>query len=256
MVNIFLKRVFREIGLTPKHAAVYETLLTHPLSTPLSLSRKTTINRSTLYRYLEELRESGLAEYILTGKSGKYRADPHGLELYLTKEEARVTRLKKEVPTLIKKLTDLSRQESQTSQVKYFRGGDGLKQMLWNVVRAKGEFVGLGYEDWNTSVGKAYAEKLRAKMMERGLVSREIQNDPSSEFDYTELGGTYQKYYSHRAIEPAILEIKHDTYIYDEVFAYYYHLNGEYFGVEIHNAAIAKTEKQMFEILWKMAVEP
>lgn len=69
----------------------------------------------------------------------------------------------------------------------------------------------------------------------------------------TPLGHEYTNVYEHRAIDPKIIDIKHDTYIYGDVFAYYYHYQGELFGVEIHNAEIAKTEKQMFEILWKMA---
>jgi hypothetical protein len=73
------------------------------------------------------------------------------------------------------------------------------------------------------------------------------------EVEYTRLGEKYRQIYQYRVIDPEILTIKHDTYIYGDVYAYYYHFQGEYFGVEIHNKVIAHTERQIFEILWKMA---
>lgn len=249
MVNTSLLQVIKQIGLTDKHAVVYEALLRMPGSTPLVLARETKLNRSSLYRYLEELRETGLVELLLGDKSSSYVAKPEGLKQYLANEEARVDGLKKTIPVLADELLLASRKPSE-SEVKYYQGIEGLKQMLWNVVNTKIEFVGLGYQSWNDSVGKHYADKLRAKMLENNVLSREILNKVDDTFEYTELGKTYTKVYEHRAIDEKMLEIKHDTYIYGDVFAYYYHYQGEYFGVEIHNKEIARTERQMFEILW------
>jgi sugar-specific transcriptional regulator TrmB len=251
MVNRSLVKIIRQIGLTDKHALVYASLIAKNSITPLGLARETKINRTSLYRYLEELRGKGLAELVLGDKSNKYRANPEGLNQYLMSEESRVESLKSTIPTLV---AELSKQKvTEGSEVKYYQGVQGLKQMLWNVVSSGKEYIGLGYQDWNTSVGKSFAEKLRAKNMETGASSREILNHPENTFEYTGLGETYSKVFEHRAIDPKILEIKHDTYIYDDVFAYYYHYQGEYFGVEIHNKEIARTERQMFEILWQIA---
>lgn len=251
MINILLVRVIKQIGLTAKHAVVWERLLSKPKATPLELSRETRLNRSSLYRYLEELRVKGLVELVLRNKSSQYKANPEGLNQYLASEEARVENLKTTVPSLVSELTH--NETIPGSEVKYYQRASGLKQMLWNVVSRAKEFVGLGYEDWNTSVGRNYADKLRQKMLDNKVVSREILNQVDDTFGYTSLGKSYTKVYAHRAINSKILEIKHDTYIYGEVFAYYYHYQGEYFGVEIHNAEIARTERQIFEILWKMA---
>ena len=197
------------------------------------------------------MREKGLVELVLRDKSSKYIVNLSGLDKYLASEESRVESLKKTIPALLRELT--VNKDRVQSEVKYFQGKDGLKQMLWNVVASRESYAGLGYENWNTSVGKTYADKLRSKNMETGVESREITNDIEDNFEYTALGAEYQRVYQHRQIDPKILEIKHDTYIYGEVFAYYYHYQGEYFGVEIHNKEIARTERQMFEILWGMA---
>lgn len=251
MINTTLKILMQDLGLTDKYGLVYEYLIKMGGTTPLELARETKINRSSLYRYLEDLREVGLVELILKDKSSSYKASPDGLSQYLMSEEARVEKLKTRIPKLVKELGE--QKVFSGSEVKYFQGKDGLKQMLWNVVASGKPYAGLGYENWNTSVGKTYADKLRSKNMETGAKSREITNERESGFEYTTLGAEYQRIYEHRRIDTAILEIKHDTYIYGEVFAYYYHYQGEYFGVEIHNKEIARTERQMFEILWKMA---
>lgn len=253
MVNTSLIQVIKQIGLTDKHAAVYEKLLSRPNATPLQLARETKLNRSSLYRYLEDLRTKGLVELLLGDKTSKYRPSPEGLNQYLLSEESRVDKLKTTIPSLVKELK--TKESVSGSEIKYFQGVDSLKQMLWNVVSTKTEFVGLGYQDWNSSVGKTYADKLRHKIVDENVKSREILNIVDDEYSYTNLGIGYTRVYEHRAIDPKILEIKHDTYIYDDVFAYYYHYQGEYFGVEIHNAQIAKTEKQMFEVLWELAKE-
>lgn len=251
MVNKLLSKLIYQIGLNEKHAVVYEKLLEHGSMTPLVLARETEINRTSLYRYLEELRLKGLVELALGDKSSKYVARAEGLNQYLVKEEVRLSELKQTIPSLLQSLE--SRRGTQESEVIYYRGREGLKQMLWNVVASGKEYVGLGYENWNSSVGKSFAERLRVKNIESGAQSREILNKPDDGFEYTSLGEKYIKIYAHRQIDPQILEIKHDTYVYGDVFAYYYHYQGEYFGVEIHNKEIAGTEKQMFEILWGVA---
>ena len=142
MINMSLLQVIKQIGLTDKHAVVYEALLQNPGTTPLVLARETKLNRSSLYRYLEELREKGLVELVLDDKSSRYEAKSDGLNQYLLGEEARVETLKTTIPRLTEELANVGKKAGE-SEVKYFRGVDGLKQMLWNVVNAKTEFVGL-----------------------------------------------------------------------------------------------------------------
>lgn len=246
-----IRKVIHQIGLNEKHASVYEKLLERGSMTPLVLARETEINRSSLYRYLEELRGKGLVDLVLGDKSSKYAAREEGLNLYLEKEEVRLSELKQAIPSLLQSLE--IRRRAKESEVKYYHNREGLKQMLWNIIASGHDYVGLGYDNWNSSVGKSFAERLRTKNMETGAKSREISNHLDDGFEYTNLGEKYIKIYAHRQIEPQVLMIKHDTYVYGDVFAYYYHYQGEYFGVEIHNEEIARTEREIFEILWKIA---
>lgn len=64
---------------------------------------------------------------------------------------------------------------------------------------------------------------------------------------------TTTEFFLSRYIPSDILEIAHQTDIYNDVVAYYNWYEGDVFGVEIMNAKIAKQQRQMFEIIWQMA---
>lgn len=129
-----------------------------------------------------------------------------------------------------------------------------MKQLLWNILKAKGESVGYGYADWNQSVSQEFAEKLRQERVSRKIYDREIQNtDQAGSMNSWTRIKDYDQVYQARYIPKSVIDIKHDTYIYNDVFAFFNFYQGGVFGIEIHNAEIAKTQKQIFEVLWKLA---
>ena len=104
------------------------------------------------------------------------------------------------------------------------------------------------------SVGRDFAEKLRAERVKRKLSDREIQNtDQAGSMSNWTSVKNYGQVYQARFLPRKVIDIKHDTYIYNNVFAFFNFAGGELFGLEIHNAEIAKTQKQIFEVLWQMA---
>jgi len=241
------------LGLDDKEAQIYLTLIKHVELTPLELSRLTQINRSTIYRILDRLKELGLVEEILDQHRIKAKAvSPENLKLLIARKEAKVKELKDKLPEIVSQLSAIKDRPSSSTKVVYFRGKKGLQQMLWNVLKTKSEFVGYGYGDWNKGVGKEFADKLRQERVKRKVYSREIQNPGSAEeMNFTQVKG-YFKVYKLGVIPKSVLEINHDTYIYNDVFAFYNYYKGELFGIEIHNKEITKTQRQIFEVLWKM----
>ncbi len=254
MDKTIMEELFGSFGLSPEEQEVYLALLKQPQATPLALSRATSINRTTLYRVLEALSEKGLIEEIMDYKSKSYRAaPPEQLNLLLSKKESEVESLREQLPKLIATLREVSPPPSSPTRVLYFKGISGLRQLLYNTLRAKDEVVGYGYGSWNDGVGRRFAEKIRREYVEKNIASREILNAIDALGSYTSISGYFNGVYHHRKIQSKILTITHDTYIYNDVFAFYHITGGQLFGVEIHNEAIATTQKQIFEILWKQA---
>lgn len=254
MNNIDLKQKLSLLGLTDKQIEIYLLLLKQGITSLLELSRQSTINRTTIYRIVEDLKKLNLVEEILDDRGAKVKAvKPENLQLLLAQKETELDELKNHLPDLISDLSAIKDRPSPSTQVVYFRGLNGLKQLLWNILKAKGESVGYGYADWNQSVGREFAEKLRQERVNRKICDREIQNidqlGPMSEWTNIK---NYDQVYQTRYIPKSVIDIKHDTYIYNDVFTFFNFYHEEMFGIEIHNAEIAKTQKQIFEVLWKM----
>lgn len=255
MNKLDLKHKLNLLGLTDNQAEIYLLLLKQGLTSLLELSRRTDINRTTIYRIVEDLKKLSLVEEVLDDRGIKVKAvAPEKLELLLSSKEAELNNLKSTISDLISNLSTIKDNPSPSTQVVYFRGQNGLKQLLWNILKAKGESVGYGYADWNKSVGREFAEKLRAERVRRKIYDRELQNtDQAGPMSAWTKIKDYGSVYQARYLPRKIIDIKHDTYIYNDVFAFYYFIQDELFGLEIHNAEIAKTQKQIFEVLWKMA---
>ena len=256
MNNNTIIELLKNFDLNSKEGEIYLTLLQKGILSPLQLSRATLLNRTTIYRILEKLKQIGLVEEVLDEKRTKAKAiSPDNFEMIVKQKESEIDKLKQTLPELKAQLTAIQGLASPETKVLYYRGQDGLKQLLWNTLNAENEIIGYGYMNWNDVVGKEFAEKLRQEVVLRKRYSREIQNSNSIDplKTYTSVP-SYDKYYSGKKIPKEKIAIKHDTYIYNNVFAFSHFIKEEFFGIEIYNAEIVLTQRQIFEILWAIAV--
>lgn len=255
MVNVAgIIKELETIGLNKKQAQVYFELLSKGECSPLELSRLININRTTLYRLLETLEDCGLAERVFGDKRTRFRAgDLEKINLLISQKQAQAAAFKEHAEPLIKRLAIFVNQAPPSTKVVYLNGQSGLEQLLWNTLKTKGEQVGYGYLSWNESVGQKFADKLRQEYVLKRIPIREIRNQEFKKEFSTEVQGYKESLYSCRYIPRKVIEIRHSTYIYNDVFAFFYWYNKESFCVEMYNKEITKTQKQIFEALWKLA---
>lgn len=246
----------KNFGLEQKAVKVYLSLLQNGVLSALELSRKTGINRTSIYRTLEDLKNLGLAQEVLKNKSARFKAaSPEKLDLILAQKEAKLDKLKSSYQQILPLLNQLKDAASDNTQVIYFKGKRGIQQLLWNTLKAgKGsEVVGFGYLNWNDCAGRRFAEKLRQEYVSRQVYAREILNNVDHIKSFTQVPEYIQKYYQGRSLPKSKIEINHDTYIYGDVVAFSHFYKKELFGLEIHNLEIAKSQKQVFNLLWEIA---
>lgn len=244
-------------GLTQQEAEVYVALYKQGVRTPLWVAQVTGLNRTTSYRVLGDLTKKGFVKQALDYKSTSFVANPvESFRFLLSQKETEVQKLKQHLAPLENMIGQLPEiPDTGSTKVFYFKGVSGLRQLLWHTLEAKDDVVGFGYADWNAGIGKRFAEKIRAEYVERNLHAKELLNDDQvdEEYSYTDIKDYPHAHYEHRAISKKSFVIHHDTYIYNDVFAFYHIYRGELFGVEIHNAEIATTQRQIFDLLWKQA---
>ncbi len=253
---------FEELGLSDKETLVYKALLKRKEATLLQLARDTCLPRTTLYRLIENMIKTGICKEIPEDKSKKVQAvKPQELYFLIEKKRQKIQEIEQEFPKLQKILEQEGKDSyNNAAEVLFYRGKDGLKQMIWHELESK-ELLSYYYLTEVDIFGKTFAKRYREICYERGITEREIisTDDPYLTKEnivyYTK--GELFKNYMFRYIPAEQLKIDHQVTIYNDVVCFFdWNTEGEIFGVEIHSKAIASLQKQIFEILWSISLKP
>jgi sugar-specific transcriptional regulator TrmB len=252
-----IKKYLTAYGLSSEEAKIYLALLEKPLSR-LELARKTGINRTKVYRIADDLEKLSLVktEQLDSGKLLS-ASEPKNLEVALvTKEEelkAKRAVLNELLPSL-DSMFNKSEEESKFS-VSTYEGVAGMKQMLWNELKCKGEMLIFGSGTLEDLVGsRRWSETHREKTVDVEYKIREIINKGKKPLKFTQ-NKDFSKNFNRRDINERILNIEQQIAIYNDTVAIYHWRDDQKVGVETHNKAYANTMRQMFEQYWKIAEE-
>lgn len=245
----------KSFGLAPLEADIYLCLSNTTTMTALELSRTLLVPRTSIYDHLEKLIERGLVERILHYKSQQFRAFP------LTILESDIIHRKQDISELEQALQYLQsniKQETAASaktEVRYYHGATGIRQMMWHALSAKKETIGYSILGRKTIVGEKFLNDFLEEFKNRGIKDRVIINETKDTLSY--INSTFNKNNAPqeniRIIEKNNLTITGDTTIYNNIFSVMYWKKGEIVGVEIENPELVAMQKNMFEILWKIA---
>ncbi|KKT76077.1 MAG: hypothetical protein UW86_C0005G0021 [Microgenomates group bacterium GW2011_GWA1_Microgenomates_45_10] len=249
------------LGLSPEESAVYRALVNHGISSTLKLARTTTLPRTNVYRILENLKKLGLVEEVVQEKKRLTRiADPSRLEFLISQQKEKTKALENLFPEVKSLLTHQTSGQQPSTEVLFYKGRRGIEQQIWNELMAKGEIVGYTLLAFEDIIGKKLAQKYREERMIRNIKAREILADDdkylsSETLEYVQHSPLF-KNYDFRYLPKGKLNVTHNLIIYDDIVSIYNWHEGEVFGVEIHNQAVATMQKQIFDILWDIAQKP
>lgn len=241
-----------KLGLTPDEVAVYLELLEKGEGTPLSISRLTGINRTKVYRLIEQMEKDKLVVQEIRDKTTMVSPAPiERVEELLKQKQGTVAELSKnwtEVATMLSQM-QVSRQAE--TKVRYYKGKSGIEQMVWNVLKAKNEIVGYTFRDLSHFVGAKFMDNFVEEFKRRNLKMRDIYGDEylgSQPID-NDWGGKIESRY----LPGKVLAIPHQMDIYDDIVTFYSWNEGEVWGTEIYNPKVAKMQRQLFELAWEKA---
>lgn len=246
-----------KLGLDDFEAKIYLTLVRRGILTPLELSRITGIDRAKIYRRLEDMQRRGLVEEVIDEKRRMARAvDFERLEELLRAKEEGTKLMREKFPELMTFLNAQVGKSDPETRVLFYRGKSGLKQMIWNNLRAENEVVGYTYRQVLEFVGLSFINKWNDEFQRRGLHFRHVYSDYyiRSTKELKKKSDYSDKFFEGRYVSKKVLNIDHQVDIYNDVVAYYNWHEGDVFGVEIYNRKIARMQKQLFEMVWEKAV--
>lgn len=132
-----VRTYFAKLGLDQEIADIYLALYTHGPQTISSLSRTSGIERTRIYRLIDQLLDSNLVELEAQGKRGIIKAAPiSNLRILINQREQELKNLTDELELMEQVLSRNSLSYGHT-RVQVFPGPEGLKQMRASESQAK-----------------------------------------------------------------------------------------------------------------------
>jgi sugar-specific transcriptional regulator TrmB len=236
------------LGLNEKQSAIYVALLQLGRGSAYSIADKAGIKRPTAYVILGELIEKGLVSQVPRARKKLYVAVSP--EQAFASADERLTLAKQKLPELLA----MTKGADSKVSVLFFEGLKGIKQVMeYKRDEDKGkEFVGFYATSANLPKGLTeYFDEWNEKNRRRKITMRGIVPDHDSLEQYRENDvrhGRKMKVVPHSELssEVAIDISERIVRIHD-----YKNLQ----GIAIENADVAKTLREVFEMLWSRIPE-
>lgn len=247
-----LNNYFVKLGLTQDEAKLYLSLVEKGEGTPLSISRQTGINRTKVYRLIEEMEEHKLIVREIRENTTVISPTPvEQIQEMLRIKQTRVAELTKDWDDAREILKQISLEKKSETKVKFYHGKTGIEQMVWNVLKAKDEIVGYTFRDLSHFVGEKFMDDFVTEFKRRNLTMRDIHGDEY--LSHQPIDNAWGKKMNSRYLPKTILTIPHQMDIYDDIVSFYSWNEGEVWGTEIYNEKVAQMQKQLFELAWEQA---
>lgn len=130
--------ILRKIGLSEQEIKIYLGLLELNVSTATKIAVKTGIDRATTYRFLESLIDRGLVSYVIENNI-KYFSAAHPQKILKDLKEK-----EEEYRELLPQLIELGKTAGEETKVEIYRGKEGLKTVLKDVLKEKKPYTFIG----------------------------------------------------------------------------------------------------------------
>lgn len=245
-----------KLQLSTDEAKIYIELLREP-NTHLQLSHVTGVNRTKVYRLVEQLEKRSLI-YRRTDDRGTFlvASEPSALEVNLIAKEQELIKQRQALRHLVPMLSQLQGKDSRAFVVQTYEGDAGLRQMCWHELKTQGEVLALGNGTIEQLTSDdAWAEKHRDRQLTAGYKSRELINwnySPEELPDQTNQKLIAADFYRCRILSPSVITFDSQTVIYNDTVAMYHWKYGQKVGVEIISATYAQMMRQVFESYWEL----
>lgn len=240
------KNVLESFGLSKNEAEIYLMLLKNGQSPVSAISTKARVHRRNVYDVLDRLILKGLVFEILNVKENIYKAvNPNKLKEILALKQ-------KSLEKILPNLENLYKNNSKNEEVYIYKGVEGLKIYMQNVLEAKQDVYTIGGAGiWASEEIKIYfenfkkaADKLKIKF--HTIYDHEVQRENRKIL--TSIKNTYK-------VLPAIYSTDAAIDIFgDHVVVLTKTKNGEidedYLFTVIVNQQIADAFRVWFKLIW------
>jgi sugar-specific transcriptional regulator TrmB len=263
VVNPKLIKHLEQIGLTDKSALVYAYLLESGGSFPSIISQKTKLNRSTVYKILDDLKEKNLIVESEKTKKLYYKVlDPDRLLKFTKNNIETATDRHESAERLLPRLLDLFSSTEERPKINFLGGPNTLPELYHDAVHETGDGVIriFGNQDiFAKYLAKDELVEIIKEKEKNNIETREILPDTESNRNYYDQTFILAK----KSLTPKVRFVPKDLYAFGSMVVI--------FGISkiaiikptqnnlsctiIDDENIQKTLKMIFEICWNEGVE-
>ncbi len=247
-----IKRYFTLLGFGPATSLVLASLLINGKQTVLEISRSTGIERTKVYRIIDRLLKKNYIVQVKQYKRHAYRiSDIDKFSQKRSDYEAKARILADEWSGFAESFEEYGNKEKSNTDIRYYNGVDGIRQLIWNELKAEGELLSFTYRDLQEVVGRHFFVQWGEEFGKRGLVCKDLRTDSFCE-------STQRQGYRPAPFKGDLVRYLPGDFpnmpisvdVYNDIVAIYDWKNGELFGVEIENGQFAQFMKGTFNLMW------
>ena len=235
------ENLLKTLGMNQLQAQVYVAALELGEATMQALARKSAVNRSTIYTFIDELKERG---YILETRKNKRKVySAIHPERLVEMQKSRVTELQNAVPELLA----IYNKSGAKPRVTFYEGLQGVEDVYSDMLREKKEIV--AYEDLEDLKGelpKRIFEWFPAERAKKDILIKTISRDVpfAREFAKRNRGLLRETKFI------TAPKFKTDINIYGDKVALIDLQGSSQFAVLIENHNLAETMRTVWQQLW------
>ena len=248
-----IRQNFQALGIDDEATRIYLTLNKIGHSSALQVTKATGISRTQVYRHLETLQQYSLVSAEQLSYGTLYRALPiETLEGLLADRDAQTALIRNHLADMAQSLQALAGASGPKATMQHYYGVAGLKQANWNLTKAQKEYRVFEAAHLSQHLDKSFARKHRERCIERQLISYDLTNKTIASLKELEPIDPTRAFVRH--IDPEILAINFEVYIYDGIVTLLDYSEDNQLALEINHPALAAMMRQMFDAMWQIAI--
>ncbi len=253
-----MREYLSSLGVSAEAAELYITLKLDGQMGLSELSRKSGIERTKLYRLIEDLRKTHLFEVEVVSKRKLFSAAPlTNLKILLQQKLDQAEGLAANF-SLVQNLFEDKELQAGASAVRVYSGAEGIRQVQWNQLHAKNpELLSLMKSPITAIVGLDFFNSWAGELNKRQLSLRFLyceEFDQQDKLWYSEQGDKVVvriEELQKQLVPELKFKISLNCDIWDDTVVYY---NWEdpknIYAIEIKSKEVANQQRQLFNLLW------
>lgn len=234
-----LKKLLQNLGLEEKEAKVYLALLQLGEATATIIAEKTNLDRTLIYQLANKLIEQGLVSYIIKNNVKYFLATNPTKLLEDTKEKEK--QLQKAMPQLI----NLTKIKEQETKVEIYRGKEGLKTILKDILRTGRDYDVFGEEGQFQKILPIASHQFLKQITKKNVHEQVLVREDFKRKVLKSKNSVF-KYLSKNYLSPVM------TVVYGNKVANFI-WKSPYYVILTQNNDVADSFRSQFKALWKQA---